>query len=252
MTIDIHALVGAYVLDAVDDIERAAFERHLGTCKACSAEVDEFRETTARLADATWSVPPPRLRHDVLTRIAVTRQVMPRHAPVERRRPVWGRRLLAAAAAVALAAGTGAAVFAYQDDRLRDQQVVAEAARAELEAARAEDARIQAVLTAPDALMRTADVAGGGHVTVVVSRSRDAGVVLMAEGAPPGAGKTYQLWLVNGTTPVSAGVMPAGVTTGAQLISSVRDTDMLALTIEPAGGSKKPTIPIKAQVPLEL
>jgi anti-sigma-K factor RskA len=252
MTIDIHALVGAYVLDAVDDIERAAFDRHLGTCKACSAEVEEFRETAARLADSTWSVPPPRLRHDVLTRIAVTRQVMPRRAPVERQRPAWGRRLLAAAAAVALAAGTGAAVYTYQDDRVRDQRSVAAAAAAEAAAAKAEQARIQAVLTAPDALMRTADLDGGGRVTVVVSEARDAGVVLMADGLPPGAGKAYQLWLINGTTPVNAGVMPAGVSAGAQLIASVRDTDMLALTIEPAGGSKTPTIPIKAQVPLNL
>ena len=28
-TVDIHALAGAYALDAVDDLERAAFDRHL-------------------------------------------------------------------------------------------------------------------------------------------------------------------------------------------------------------------------------
>ncbi|WP_033345568.1 anti-sigma factor [Catenuloplanes japonicus] len=241
MTMDIHALVGAYVLDAVDDIERAAFDRHLGTCKACSAEVDELRETTARLADATWSVPPPSLRRDVLTRIAVTRQSTPRRVAPARRRVPWGRRLLAVAAAVALAAGTGAAAYVYQDQRLQEQQL-----------ALAEAARIQAVLTAPDAKLRTEDVIGGGHVTVVVSASQDAGVVMLAEGLPPGAAEAYQLWTIRGTTPTPAGVMPAGQGAGTKFITSVRDTDVLALTIEPASGSAKPTLPIKAQVPLEL
>ena len=32
---DIHALVGAYAVDALDDVERAAFERHLAECAAC-------------------------------------------------------------------------------------------------------------------------------------------------------------------------------------------------------------------------
>ena len=29
---EIHALSGAYAVDALDDLERAAFERHLGEC----------------------------------------------------------------------------------------------------------------------------------------------------------------------------------------------------------------------------
>ena len=214
MTMDIHALVGAYVLDAVDDIERAAFDRHLDTCRACTAEVDELRETTARLADATWSVPPPSLRRDVMARIAVTRQATPPR-PARRDRPAWGRRLLAAAAAVTLAAGTGAAVFAYQEQRVRDQRVVAEAARAEA-------ARIQAVLSAPDAQLRTGDVAGGGQVTVVMSAAQNAGVVLLADGVKPEPGEAYQVWLLAGTTRAPGGVMPAGSGSGTQFISPVR------------------------------
>ena len=36
---DIHALSGAYAVDALDDIERAHFERHLRDCDTCRAEV---------------------------------------------------------------------------------------------------------------------------------------------------------------------------------------------------------------------
>ncbi|GAB7043632.1 MULTISPECIES: anti-sigma factor [Catenuloplanes] len=247
MTMDIHALVGAYVLDAVDDIERAAFDRHLGTCRACAAEVDELREATARLADATWSVPPPRLRHEVMARVAVTRQVTPVRRAAARApgRPAWGRRVLAAAAAVALAAGTGAAVFAYQDQRVREQAGIAAAARAQA-------ARIEAVLAAPDARLRTAEVTGGGQVTVVVSRSRDEGVVLLADGAPPAPGQAYQMWLIDGAYPAPADVMPAGSGSGTGFVSSVRDTDVIALTIEPAAGSQEPTSPVRARVSLDF
>ncbi|MBU2075761.1 MAG: zf-HC2 domain-containing protein, partial [Actinobacteria bacterium] len=41
---DVHALSGAYAVDALDDIERAQFERHLVECAECRAEVDSLRE----------------------------------------------------------------------------------------------------------------------------------------------------------------------------------------------------------------
>lgn len=71
---DIHALAGAYALDAVDDVERAAFARHVADCESCAIEVAELRETVTRLADSTWSVPPPRLRTQVLAQVRRTRQ----------------------------------------------------------------------------------------------------------------------------------------------------------------------------------
>ena len=48
---DIHALSGAYAVDALDDLERAGFERHLAGCAACRAEVASLREATAAMAD---------------------------------------------------------------------------------------------------------------------------------------------------------------------------------------------------------
>ena len=69
---DIHTLGGAYALDAVDDLERASFDRHLAECEACLLEVAEYRETVTRLAEGAWSVPPPRMREQVLARAAAT------------------------------------------------------------------------------------------------------------------------------------------------------------------------------------
>src|SRR5262245_59797126 len=116
---DIHTLSGAYALDAVDDIERMAFARHLEECPACVQEVAELAETAARLADAATVTPPARLRARVLDEIGRTRQVPPVILRPERgagnaRRPTnqrWRRAGVAVAAAlVLLAAGGGALV----------------------------------------------------------------------------------------------------------------------------------------------
>ncbi|MGH3714785.1 MAG: zf-HC2 domain-containing protein, partial [Micromonosporaceae bacterium] len=58
MSADVHTLIGGYVLDAVDDVERAAVERHLLTCQECAADVAELREVAARLGEAA-SAPAP-------------------------------------------------------------------------------------------------------------------------------------------------------------------------------------------------
>jgi hypothetical protein len=55
---DIHALSGAYAVDALDDIERAQFERHLAECAECRAEVASLREAAALLAETSRLEPP--------------------------------------------------------------------------------------------------------------------------------------------------------------------------------------------------
>ncbi|WBB74734.1 anti-sigma factor [Micromonospora sp. WMMD1128] len=234
---DIHALAGAYVLDAVDDVERAAFDRHLADCESCALELAELRETAARLADSTWSVPPPALRTAVLAEIRRTRQERP--GPAGRVGPAaagaWRRRLAVAAAVVLLAGGAGAATWVAQEQRVRD-------ARTEADAARDEAGRIRAVLAAPDAVVRTGVAPAGGRVTVVASASRDEGVALVAGLAAPGPDRAYQLWLIEGATATSAGVLPAGQGGGTRLLSGVRGKGLFGVTEEPAGGSAQPTM----------
>jgi anti-sigma-K factor RskA len=242
---DDHALVGAYAIDAVDDIERAGFDRHLAECEACTTEVGEYRATAARLTDGVWSVPPPRLREQVLARAAATPQLSPtgrrRAAPT----PVARWRRLAAAAAVVGVLGVGAAAttYAVQEQRLGEQQVAAAAAQQRAD-------RIQAVLAAPDAALRAGELSGGGRVTVVVSNSVDAGVVVLADAPLPGPDRAYQLWVVDGVTPVSVGRLAPGQAQSTELIEGVRGRDAFAVSLEPAGGSPAPSTTPLVGIPL--
>jgi anti-sigma-K factor RskA len=250
MTTDIHALVGAYALDAIDDIERAAFDRHVADCASCRSEVDELRETVGRLADSTWSVPPPRLRTDVMAAIGRTRQVPPAttagpelHARAAVSR--WRRYTAGAAAAGILAAGAGAATWAVQEQRVRQERDVATIAQRD-------QARTESILSAPDVVFRTAPMIGGGKVTVASSQLRNAGVALIGAGRAPASDQVLQLWTIRGQgAPVSAGTLDSGQASGTKVVDGLPGTDVFAVSLEPAGGSAKPTEgAILAQVPL--
>lgn len=248
-TTDIHTLAGAYVLDAVDDLERAAFERHILACEGCRAEVDELRETASRLADSTWSIPPPKLRTDVLAAVGRTRQL----PPAESVRPVpdaraaasrWRRYAAGAAAAGVLAAGAGAATWAVQEQRVRDMNGV-------VAAAELREARTEAILAAPDLVVRTAPMIGGGRVTVASSAQQGASVVSLRADRAPAADRAFQLWTIRSATnqvAVNAGLLPPGEASTARVVDGVPGNEVFAVSVEPARGSTQPTGAVVAQV----
>ncbi|WP_433302848.1 anti-sigma factor [Actinoplanes sp. CA-030573] len=233
---NIHSLIGAYALDAVDDVERAAFDRHLRECEECRTEVDELREASARLAAGAWSVPPPRLRANVMAAVRTTRQLAPETRPARAARPAmrWRRWAAAAAAVVAV----GGVTYAVQDQRVRREHAAAEAARAD-------EAQVRAVLAAPDLVVRDQVVTGGGRVTVAVSRLRNAGVIMLAADSVPG-GRVYQLWTVRGGAAHSEGALDTGQTAAVRIVEGIDQASGVGVTLEPPGGSATPTLPMVA------
>jgi hypothetical protein len=241
----IHGLVGPYVLDAVDDIERATFERHLRECDVCRTDVDELREATARLADGVWSVPPPALRGNVLSAITSVRQIAPvSPAPMQATAPRRRLRVVTAAAAVVVAvAGAATVASVIQNDRVRREHQRAETAQAA-------EARVRALLAAPDLVVREEPVTGGGRVTVATSKLHDAGVIMLAAGSAPADGKVYQLWTIRSQQPVSEGALAPGQTTSVRIVDGMSQASDVGVSIEPPGGSKTPTTPLAADVKL--
>ncbi|WP_066944343.1 anti-sigma factor [Streptomyces lushanensis] len=237
-TADLHTLTGAYALHALEPGERAEFERHLAVCPACAQEVRELAATAARLAQAVAVRPPPALKQRVLRRIATERQEPPRVAPLPRsgggagRGRALSRFSLAACLAAAVTFG-GIAVWQHQeaqDARRRAQETHQ----------RAEE--LATVLAAPDAEVVTGKLTGGASGTVVVSRGRNR-AAFIASGMPkPPAGKVYQLWYDDGGTMRPAGLMdPSAGSDTVLLAGRVGSASGMGITVEPSGGSPRPT-----------
>ncbi|MCQ4205631.1 anti-sigma factor [Streptomyces longispororuber] len=238
-TADLHTLTGAYALHALPDEERSAFERHLADCDACAQETAELTATAARLGLAATVVPRAALRDQVLRRITTIRQEPPHEAVLPRaartaaaRGRLMSRWALAACLAAAAALG-GTTVWQHQ----RADDAAEQARRAEQGAD-----EIAAVLAAPDARTGPAKLADGASGTVVVSKSRDRAVFVVSRMARPPRGKVYQLWFDDGGTMRDAGLMDAGRSDQAVLLSGdVDGASGMGVTVEPAGGSDHPT-----------
>jgi anti-sigma-K factor RskA len=246
-------LASAYVLDALDAGDRARFEAHLAGCAACQAEVRSFRpvvDALARMADARQ--PSPALRARVLDASGarvVEPRVLPGPGSTRAFRPAivvpW---FLATAAALAIAVLTPYTV------QLRTRTRELAAAVRDLTARLAETdrqlvaARNEVSLVAgPD--VKRVDLRGQGAVPQAAARayfSPARGVYFVASDLPPvSPDRAYQLWFVTPGGPVSASVFTPDTAGRAELLAAVPpgmpDPTVLAVTLEPAGGSPQPT-----------
>lgn len=237
MTSDIHALSGAYAVDALDDLERAAFERHLAECAECRAEVAGLREAASMIAETTTAEPPAELRDRVLAGIAGIRPLPPEvpaasadpaapTAPAARRRRRTPQ-FLAAAAAVAVIAAGGAVAWQqpWSDDSSQSQLSAADQ-----------------VLRASDAKSTSLDFPGGAHATVTHSDALGRAVIVTKDMPPPPPGKVYELWLDQpGEGMVPAGLMPVRADQTYVLTGDAATATGAGITVEPEGGSPEPT-----------
>jgi anti-sigma-K factor RskA len=235
---DLHALSGAYAVDAIDDeVEQEKFERHMRRCQQCAGEVRGLTETATRLALAASRPPPAGMRDRVLTAVSQTRQLPPvvelRSRARRQRTTIWtGRLPLLSYGFAAVCVGVAIALF-----------VVLTNTRDQLNQAQSRNAALAAVLAAPDRHGVTQTTSDGGRATLVYSLRRHA-LIFSSHGLPKlPHSEVYQLWLIGPPQVRSAGLLPAGPAgqAGPVLASGVVPGDEFGITVEPAGGTKKPT-----------
>lgn len=227
MAPDIHSLAGAYVLDALSESEREEFELHLRRCASCRREVEELQHTAVRLADPVAEPPPAALRDRIMDAVQRTPQLPP--VVVEPRRRRWRQQvLLPAAAALLLVVAGLVAVTARLADR------VAELERSTVAAE---------LLSAPD--VQVVELRGQlpGVLRIVLSPTEEQALVIAA-GLPPAPGEqVYELWWLQDGVAIPAAVFD--VEEDGRLLRVVGPpapgTSVLAVTIEPPGGSPQPT-----------
>jgi anti-sigma factor RsiW len=227
----IHELTAGYALDVLDDEERWAYETHLVGCERCRQELTSFWETAEALAvAASGPTPSPGLRDRVLGAAREERQVV---VPLESRRRRRLAPALGAAAALAAVIAVALGLWATQLSGDLDE------ARLALERERA----AAAVLADPGA-RGVALEAGDGRLIV----AEDGRAVLVLDGLDPApAGKTYEMWIIEGETPV-----PAGTFSGVDerdvvpVEGSVEAGNRVAVTIEDEPVAEPTTTPIVA------
>jgi anti-sigma-K factor RskA len=271
----LHDLAGAYVLGALDPAERAEFERHLAECQACANEVRSLQPVVDGLGQVVPLIDPPApLRDRVLS--SATQLASPKRAeqakawpkPAERvtggpAGPKLAGRARAAsvggwlAAAAALVVSVGLGIYVWQlRDRLTDverrlDEATARAAASETQVAElrraATDVRTTAlVIGAPDLLRVDLAGQGGSAAKARAFWSRANGLVFTAVDLPDlPPGKVYQLWVVGGQAPVSAGIFePDAAGRATTIVEPGRafpEPAAFAVTLEPAGGVPQPT-----------
>ena len=229
---DLIALATPYALHAVPESELADIERRVAAAppavaEAFDDEVRAVRETMAVVSAATAVEPPDQLRDRLLTEV--------RGDPVRALRPRikrWQTTVLAAAAALVIglgALGVGMALRPAPSPSTAEQ-----------------------VFAAPDVRTVSGEIPTGGTATVVFSREKNAGVLVMNNVAPPQPGTVYQMWLIDDKGPESAGTMDAKAVAPSTtaVLPDLGDSQTLAFTVEPPGGSAQPTSPPFAKLSL--
>lgn len=251
--LDVRDLLGAYALDAVDDLDRRAVDRLVARDPEAARELAGLTATAAMLGSAVASPPPPGLRDAVLREIARTTQLpadpaarrpasartgapVAATSPVRasspategptRRASVPRRTVWLAVAATALGAaaipGTLAWQQAQQTQRV-EQQVQAFAD----------------LLADPSAVVVRAEVTGGGAAVGVLAADQ---ALFTATGLDePDEGKAYQLWVVRDGAARSVEVLADDDGRVRAIADDFAPGDALAVTIEPAAGSVQPT-----------
>jgi anti-sigma-K factor RskA len=219
----------AYLLGALDDMERTAFEEHLEGCAACREEVAELRPAARALPVSVAPMdPPPELKSRIMAEVEREASLLAAAGPDADRPPARARRGLrlpslripklvpAAVAAALLLVGVGVGIGVSQLGGETPHTV---------------QATVTDPAKAPDA---AADVEVG-----------EEGATLVAHGLPaPPSGRVYQVWLdKGGKTPEPTNVLFTTSNDGTATadVPSLDGVKRVMVTDEPNGGSRTPT-----------
>jgi anti-sigma-K factor RskA len=216
-----------YVLDLLDDDEREALEAEIAADPAMQERLRELRGTTGMLAfDLEPMAPPSGLRDRILdqARAEATSEPAQLHPVSQPDEPISIERTapwLWIAAAILAVAMVGAIAYAAAGDQTGDLR------------------------TYPVAVTDATDAPISGEV-ILREGSQQATLLLSGLQSPP-SGQVYQVWLVAGDDPPVPNITfsPGDDGNVSLLIrGDLPASQLLAITLEPAGGSPAPTTDI--------
>jgi anti-sigma-K factor RskA len=210
--------IGAYLLGALNDLERQAFERHLAGCGECQEEVERLRPAAEALPGSVVQLePPPGLKQRLMDEVeGDARRERPRRRFAIPRVP----RLAFAAAALVLglAIGFGVAQLGGEEGTRTVGVTVAKAM--------------------PQA---------GGTLEI----GNDRATLRLHDMPDLGAARVYQVWLQQGDELVPTRTFRVGSDGRGDVdLPSVDDADGVYVTREARGGARVPSENPIVSVPL--
>jgi anti-sigma-K factor RskA len=215
----VEELIYGQAVHALSSDEEEQVALHVAECDRCRRQLREAEAVAASLAYAVPAVaPPPDLRDRVLAAVEPVVEAAPagQHAtePLRRpSRPAWWPRFAAVAVPVMAAAIIGMLVWNVSlrgDLSSLHEQLYHDSA---------------------------GNLSGVGNVIV----SPDGQATLFASVGRAPAGKTYEAWVIRGKVALPAGLFQGGGTLKLTLTRPAKPGDVIAITVEPAGGTKAPT-----------
>ena len=268
-----HGLAAAHALDAVDDEERAGYERALADSPELRDEADRYAETAAQLAALAEPVaPPPALRQRLMSQLDELPQqatdasapARPIDSPLSAPTPPPAPTTSSPASPVAPTSSPARAAdptpgpverAARRRWFERPGALIAGAAAAILLIAGTivgvnwggpngwgAQREMAAIASAPDVESTTHEVAGGGEVTLFWSADEGRSAVVVEGLADVGADSTYELWYIDDSGAASAGTFDVNDgETWRVLDGQFAPGVVVGVTVEPAGGSPQPT-----------
>jgi anti-sigma-K factor RskA len=239
-------LKDAYVLGALPEEERLSFEDYLAAHPERQAEIDELGAVAGLLAFSPQDQEPsPELRDRVME--VVQAEAEPRRAGRQstfvRLRDYLSFRSLALGAAALLVIGllSWNVVLQGQVDDLQGRVQHAQGQVQDLQA-QVEDRRDKQQIQQS----RTIELEGswadqGAHAEVAFIHKNQ--IILVARNLPAvPEDRTCQIWVISNDVPTPSGLFqPDGNMTATPITNSITKADGIAVTVERAGGSKKPT-----------
>jgi anti-sigma-K factor RskA len=227
--------IGAYLLGALTDLERQAFERHMSTCAECRDEVESLRPAADALPRSVEQVePPPSLKTslmEVVEREAREAEGESAAAPTRRRQPLRERLRLPSlrpalvvggiALALGLAAGFGVAQLGDEGSR-----------------------------TVAATVDETSIPMASGSLQV--EGDGENGAILRVTGMPRLDDGVYQAWVQRGGTVVPQPTFEVGEDGGGAVAvpEDLSGAEAVLVTREPRGGSETPSEQPIMSVPL--
>lgn len=216
----IESLIAAYAVGAVPEDEIPAIRAHILSCEECFEEAESYATALVALAESVEPVPLPR---DFADRVMREARPEPTSNKERRFRIARPRRALLAmggALALVILIVTASSIVGSISRERRYERVVT------------------ALVRDPNALVLEGP---GGAEGIIASTDRGTMLVTVDLGEAP-RGRDYQLWLTKDGVPIPDETFD--VSDSLVIVESVRrleDYDGAAITVEPEGGSKKPT-----------